>query len=179
MCIITTAAAGSTTAAIVANAAIVASVISAGVAAYGQVQASSAQNKQAEYQAKVAQYNADVATDQAEDARERGQIQADLHRRKVAGLKGKQRSIFGASGVSLSSGTAVDVVADTAEVGEFDAQNILANAERDAYGYETQADNFTLQSNLARAKKTDPTLGVVSTALSAGGPVAGKWYSLT
>jgi hypothetical protein len=160
-------------------ASIAASVLAAGVGAYGMVKQSEAQNKQAEYQGKVAQVNADTAADQAADARERGQIQADLHREKVGRLVGKQRSIYGASGVSLSSGTPLDTVVDTAEMGEFDAQNILANAEREAYGYQTQADNYLMKGNLERSKKSSPWVGVASTALSAGGQVANKWYSLT
>jgi hypothetical protein len=87
----------------------------------------------------MAKYQQKVAQGQARDAIDRGQAAEDAHRRKVAQFAGKQRATMGASGVELTSGSFADVLQDTAMLGELDALTIRSNAQREAYGYQSQA----------------------------------------
>jgi hypothetical protein len=124
--------------------------VSAAVAAGGAVAQGRAANKQATYQAAVERNNAQIATWQAADAVDRGRIEEQNQRLKVARLAGTQRTAFASSGVELGSGSPLDVLMDTQQLGELDALTIRSNAEREAYGYRTQSSNLTAQSGLTR-----------------------------
>lgn len=149
--------------------------LSTGMAMAAQKKQADAANASANYQANVAAINSQHAQSQADDARKRGAIAANEQREKTSRLIGKQRTIAAASGLSVSSGTTLDVFGETASMGEWDAQKILGNAEREAYGYETQSTNFMNKSNLARSKKVDPTMGMIATGLAGVSKVANTW----
>ena len=84
-------------------------------------------------------YNARVAEIQAQDALQRGKEDEALYRLGVKSLMGSQTADFAGQNVDVTSGTAVDVRADTAYLGELDAQTIRRNAQREAWGYSVQA----------------------------------------
>ena len=60
-----------------------------------------------------------------------------------------------ANGIDVNSGSAVNVRASSAEVGELNALNIRANAARQAYGFQTQASQQTGQSQLYAAESSN------------------------
>jgi len=74
----------------------------------------------------------------------------------------------------------LDVVLDTAELGELDALTIRSNAEREAYGFRVQASNFGAEAGLTQmageAKAQAAKISSFSTVLSGAGSVASKWY---
>ena len=141
-------------------------VVGTGVSAYGQYQ-------QGEYQSKVAQNNAFVQRQLAQRALQRGEREEQRHRMQVAKVKGDQRAAFGASGRDIS-GSASDILVDTAEMGELDALMIRSNAADDAYAYEVGAVNSRAQGKLARRRGV---YGAAGTLLSGGGRVGSQWYN--
>lgn len=105
---------------------------STAVSAYGQYQ-------QSRYQSDIAKYNADVADNSAKDAINQGNAQASQQRQRARQLAGTQAATMAANGVDLGGGTATDIFADTAGMGELDALTTVNNAQRQAYGLEAQA----------------------------------------
>lgn len=150
------------------------------LSAYGQQQAGKAQAAQARYNAAVQRNNQIVANQLAADSIKRGEIEEKQHRLQVAQLKGRQKTVLAASGIETDSGSALDILSDTAEIGELEALTIRNNAEREAHGFKTQASNFAAssQNNLLAADNAESagTSGAFSTLLGGAGSVASKWY---
>lgn len=103
-----------------------------------------------ESQATLADYNAQVASLQAQDAIIRGTQEENRFRTGVRALIGSQRADFAASGVDVGFGSAVDVQADAAFLGEMDALQIRTNAAREAWGFKVQAEDSRARAGIAR-----------------------------
>lgn len=116
-----------------------------GVSSYQQ---GKAQQAQYNYQAKVNEENARIAQENANVQRQQGIEEARLQRIKAASTIGSQKAAMAANGVDVTQGTAVDVIADTAAIGELDALQTQYNYEAKARSYEAQANNFQNQANL-------------------------------
>lgn len=168
------------TLAVVAVAATVAATL---VSAYGKHVAGKTEQAKANYQAGVDKNNQTISERNAADARERGKIDERAHRVKISQLKGRQRASMGASGIELDSGSALDILSDTAEIGELEALTIRNNAERDAVNFENQAANYGVSSRNAiiggKAKKSAANLAAFGTLISGGGKAAGQHLSLS
>jgi opacity protein-like surface antigen len=187
MCVVT---AAMMTAAGVSSSAATAAAISANLTlastafqVYGQYQQGKAQQAQYDYQAQVDRNNAQIAEWQAQDALRRGEIEEKQHRIKVGQLAGRQRSVLAASGVDVSSGSALDILGDTAELGELDALTIRSNAAREAYNYRVQASNSQASSALSslagQNARTSSYIGATSSLLGGATSMADKWYKWT
>jgi hypothetical protein len=109
-----------------------------------------AQQKAAESQAQVLDFNANVADLQAKDAVERGAEAESRFRSTIRGAIGSQRAGFAAANIDVSFGSAVDVQADAAFLGELDALTIRTNAAREAWGYQVQAADIRKRADVAR-----------------------------
>lgn len=146
----------------------------------GQQAAGAQQANSLRYQADVDRNNAILADRQAADAIDRGKNDEMMHRIKIGQLKGTQLNAFAKNGVTLDSGSPLDVLSDTAQVGELEALTIRNNAEREASGYRQGAQNYrsSAQNNLIGAKnaKSSATTSVFTTALGTAGTVANRWY---
>lgn len=112
--------------------------------------AGEAGQRAADSQGELADYNANVATLQADDAIARGVEEEQRFRTKVRASIGAQRVGFAAGNIDVSSGSAADVQADAAYLGELDALTISGNAAREAWGYKTQAEDLTRRGQIAR-----------------------------
>jgi hypothetical protein len=151
-----------------ATAALVLTAVGGTMSAYGQYQSG-------KYQEKVAKNNAIIQGRMAEDALKRGQTAEDKHRDRVAQFKSQQAAKMGAAGIDLGVGSATDLLADTAMMGELDALTIRSNAQREAYGHDVQAQNYLSQGELA---KSQGTYGAISTLLTTAGSAAASWGKL-
>jgi len=98
----------------------------------------------------LADYNAQVADLQAQDAIARGADEEHRFRTRVRGAIGAQRAGFAASNIDVGYGSAVDVQADAAYLGELDALTIKTNAAREAWGYEVQGEDLRRRGQIAR-----------------------------
>lgn len=136
-----------------------------GVAAVGAYQ-------QSQTAKQVAANNAITAENQAKDAERRGELAAQDAQRQGAALASKQRSMFAARGLDLSSGTTGDILDQTAFFTDMDAQTARDNAAKEAWARRSQSANFSAEAAAQR-----PWLSASSTMLSGAGNVADRWYS--
>lgn len=111
----------------------------------------------------LGEYNAAAAEKQAEDALLRGREDEQRFRQGVKMLIGSQKAGFAGQGVDVSSGSALDVQADAAFLGELDALTIETNAQREAWGYRVQAENYRrggqMQQQASRFNAAGTVLG--------------------
>ena len=126
----------------------IAAVASTAISIPATIQQGKSQEAMYNYQAKVNQENAKIAQENANVQRQQGIEEARLQRIKAASTIGAQKTAMAANGVDVTQGTAVDVIADTAAIGELDALQTQYNYEMKARGYEAQAGNFQNQANL-------------------------------
>ena len=125
--------------AIVYGAIALSTVVSAGAAIHqGQVQSD------------IADANARLQRFAAKDALARGAVEEQRIRERASIFAGRQRAILAASGVQLDTGSALDILEDTARTAELDALTRRANAEREAFGLSTQAGISETQSDAFR-----------------------------
>ena len=155
------------------------SAIGTVVSIAGAAQQASAQAAAFKYQSAVAANNQIIAQRAAEDARKRGELEANIQRQRSRLLVGQQRAALAGAGVLTDVGSALDLSADTAGLGELDALTIQSNAEREAIGFETQGMNFEAESRLtaasARQARTEGLFKVGGTLLTGFSSVASKW----
>lgn len=151
-----------------------------------------------ESEAELVEYNAAVARIQAADAIQRGEEEANRFRSQVRVLIGSQRAGFAGGNIDVGYGSAVDVQADAALLGELDALTIRTNAGREAWGFQVQAEDLTTRAEIARqegaaaaetgrltrstlraqgsAAARSGTIGAVGTLIGAGGSLLGARY---
>lgn len=112
--------------------------------------------------------NAQIADLQAQDALERGDIDAKKMKRKTEQVIGSQRTSLAAQGVDVNKGSALDVQADAAYLGELDALTIKNNAAKEAWGYKVQASDYRSRG---KAAKREGEFGAYTTILGSAGSV--------
>jgi len=105
-----------------------AKIIFSAISAIGSTISALSQLQQARYQSNMADYNAQVAAQDARYKKDLSVIELSQHSDRVKRLKSKQQVGLLASGVTLE-GSALDLLADTAAAGEFDAQLIEFEGE--------------------------------------------------
>jgi hypothetical protein len=86
-------------------------------------------------------YNARLAEAQARDAVLRGREEEIRFREAGEGLLAEQRADYAGQGVVIDTGSPVDVYTDTSYQLELDALMIRTNAAREAWGFQTEAEN--------------------------------------
>lgn len=151
MCIISGITAGGVLTALKAVTAVVAVASTAASTIMGVISANNqakAQEEQYNYQAQVNQQNAKISQEKAAEEKQQGIEEARLQRIKASQVIGSQKTAMAANGVDITQGTALDVIEDTAAMGELDALQTRANYERKAQALETQAGNYENQSAL-------------------------------
>ena len=104
-------------------------------------QQAGAQAGMANYQAQVARNNQMIADSYAQRALQQGKVDEQNQRLKTASALGTQRAALASQGADVDSGSPLDLQADTARTGEYNAQAIRNNAAAKAYGYRVQAFN--------------------------------------
>jgi hypothetical protein len=159
-----------------------ATTVASGVmAAGGAIKQGQAAKAQAAYQSAVERNNATIAGWQAEDATKRGAIAEQRQRLATSRLAGAQRAAYGSSGVALTSGSPLDVLTDTAMLGELDALTIRSNAEREAYGFRAQQGNLMAQSGLTQMAGRDAVqasyIGAGSSLLSSAATAGDRYQT--
>ena len=149
--------------------------------AQGQRHAAAAKANEYRYQAQVDDNNRKVALWKAQDAKDRGAKDEAALRVKVAQLKGRQKSALAASGVEIGDGSALDILGDTAALGELDALTIRSNSEREAYEQKVNASNLAANASMKRMGADNAIIagriGATTSLLSGAGSIASKWQS--
>lgn len=106
------------------------------------------QKEHARAQKAITDANARIARMQAQDAKERGHVAIARFRMKGKKVLGSQIAAMAASGIRVDFGSAQDVLQETMDVVELEVLTIKNNAAREALGYLTRADAFTLRGEL-------------------------------
>lgn len=123
--------------------------------AMGSSQSAGAQAGAYTYNSEIAQQNQEIANQNAELASESGEQQAAAQELKNRATVGSIKANQAASGIDVNQGSAVDVRASAAELGQLDAMNIRAEAARQAYAYQNQAQSYGEQSALDLASASN------------------------
>lgn len=121
----------------------------------GIEQQAAAQAGMASYQAQVARNNQMIAEGYARRALQQGQVDEQNRRLKTAAALGSQRASLASQGGDVDSGSPLDLQADTARLGEYDAQAIRSNAALKAYGYRVQGYNDAADAGRADLQAAD------------------------
>lgn len=132
-----------------------------------QQQQAQQQKASAEYSAEVAQRNQELAQEQAASVKRQGYDDAQRQRLKAAGMIGTQRAIAGASGITVDTGSNLDLTMETAEKGELDALAIQQQSLDKSHNLQIQGWNSGQQAQAYawQADNTNPTNAIVGTAL--------------
>ncbi len=139
----------------------------------------------ANYQAQVARNNQIIAEQTADAEIVAGQRAAEMESLKTAAKVAKVKAAFGARGVDVSTGSALEVQASERELGKLDAETVLSNAQMRAYGYRSRAVSYGAQAGLYDAQgrayrasgedaRTASRFRATSTLLSAASSLAGS-----
>lgn len=139
--------------------AVAVAVIGAGVSAYGSYE-------QGQSAKKAAEYNAEMNQRAADDALQRGSIEAARVKENTRKLISSQIAASGASGFDSSTGTSLDLSVEAKGYGELDALTTINNAQRQASGMDAQA---TLDRFQGSASARAGTISAAGTLISAAG----------
>ena len=147
----------------------------------GQRQQAKAAEASARFNAQVQRNNAIVAEQQAGAARDVGKVKAAQEQLRARQLIGEQRAGIAGAGVTVGTGSAAQLVEDTAGIGQISATNQRAIAAREALGFTTQAQQFRAQAGLTLAEGSNRASAINAQAsaslLTGVGSVATKWRS--
>lgn len=159
--------------------AIGASVLGGVIQADGQAQQARAASQAAAYNAQVSERNSKVALQNADLAMQAGNTQIEQQELKNRAVFGEVRANQGASGIDVGSGSFKDVRKSVDVLGQEDALNIRANAVKEAYGYQTQAQGYDAQGNLQKAESknalTAGNYAVAGTLLGSASHAGSQW----
>jgi hypothetical protein len=108
---------------------------------------------------------------QAQDALARGGIEEQRYRRQVAQIAGMQKTQIGARNVARS-GTALDILTDTATIGEEDVLTLRNESAREAWGYRTRADE---SRRWGATQRRNANGRATATLVSGGAQAYGQW----
>lgn len=135
----------------------------AGVSATGAYNMAAAQRAALQNQGQIASW-------QATQAQVVGDQQAAASGMHTEQVLGQQAAGLAANGVTLNSGSAVDLMASTKFMGLRDQMTIRDNALRTAWAYQTEANvDKTMAGNIS------PDMSAASSLLGGASQVAGTW----
>ena len=131
-------------------------------------------------QAAMAESNARIAEAGAQSVLLQGRQQAGALTLQAGQLKSRQRVALAANGVDLGVGSAAELQASTDVMAGIDANTLLANAVRSAWGYRAQGVNYQNEALVARAsaKAVKPGAGLAASLLSGASNVAASWLAM-
>lgn len=135
----------------------------------GQIQANKTAQAQANYTNAVNQRDAEIAEQNARDTIDQGIKDQEEARREYKAKVGQLATQYGAGNVTLDSGSTMDMLVDTAEVGELEALDIGANAQRQAQSYLTDAQDLRNAGTMALNTAEQQTSGLSTASMLFGG----------
>lgn len=135
-----------------------------------------ANNQAAQYQQDVADQNAKMDKQQAANALAEGSYQSDQARIRGQLQKGSQIAALAANNVDITTGSAADILGDTAMFTEQDRQQAQINAAAKAYGYDIDALNQKGNGQFAQWQAdTNNTAAMIKGVSSIAGSAYGAY----
>jgi hypothetical protein len=118
-------------------------------------------------------YNANSLQNQGVSAIDQGATAMQIQANKAAQVVGTAKADVGASGTTLDNGgSSGKIVAQDAQMGALDTAQINANAQRTAWGFDTQATLARAQAEAAQ-KSADLSKGLLTGSTLAGAAWSG------
>lgn len=132
-------------------------------------------------QANIDDINARQAEDTAQTVLMAGQRTVQRSQMSTAALKARQKVNMAANGGDLGVGSNAEILTSTDIEGEIDAGTLAVNAVRDAWGYRTQATNYSNAARLKRAgaNAINPNGAFTTSLMGSAGSVAKGWYDMS
>jgi len=152
------------------------SLVSTAVQTFGMIRQSSAASAESRYRSGIAANNAIIAEQNAQIALQKGEADIADKRRETRQLIGLQKAQLAAQGFDISQGSSIDILGDTAALGELDVLRIEEDAQNRAANFRHQASGFQAESTLGRfASKNQKTAGTLkaTSTLITGATTAG------
>lgn len=109
----------------------------------------------------------------AQDSINRNRVAEERQREKTSLLAARQKAVMGANGLDLTSGSPLDIIGDTAALGEMDALTIHNNGERERDFHLANANKAAMQGKVAADTGQFQMAGAALGGISS---VADKWY---
>jgi hypothetical protein len=116
----------------------------------GAFEQSAAIKARGEYQSIIGGINAKIANLKSREVLEQGDIAASRQNLKTDATVGAERAIQGASGTDVATGSNALVRTATQGAGAMDELTIRNNAQRQAFGYQTEAISDTAAGQMAK-----------------------------
>ncbi len=137
-------------------------------------------------QARIQEQNSQRARDEAEATTKAGAQEEDKLRDRLRAIQGAQAAGYGASNLSLASGSPLAVSADTAVQGDEDIATYDQNTARRKFALVNQAQDYELNARLTRqsgqnqasALRSSGNAALAGSVFSAAGTVANKWTNM-
>jgi len=132
--------------------AVIAAIAGTATAAYGQYQQGQAADARGRAEKDWHNYNAEISRRQAKEAEQKALADARLHSKRTRAIQAKLRAGYGASGVSMSDGSPLAVLEQSAVDAELDRLLILREGLLQSQGYESQAALDVGAGSMARLR---------------------------
>lgn len=126
------------------------SLAAGGLSAYSSIKAGQSAKAAGEYNAQVAENQSKAEEWAGHDAAERGADAAARRREDARRFASSQVAGFGAAGIDVTTGTPLDILAETAGLGETDALMEINNARRESFGHQVNATSYRSQAGIDR-----------------------------
>ncbi len=123
-----------------------------GLRALGSFTGGASARQAARFNARVAENSAELSRRLAEDARRRGQVEEQRRRLESAQQRGRLAAALSARGIDSASGSPLQVLGDRAALGELDALEVRAEAEREAFQHLLRRSAYLNESSLSRSR---------------------------
>lgn len=133
---------------------------------FGSIFQAGAMLKQGEYAAKAAEYNARVLEQEKQYQLKKAKLEEEQFLKQGEGIKGRIRSGYGAGGVSVNSGSPVEVLFDTEDQIAYDAALIRYGGQVNAARYQSQANMARYQGQVSKYTSRIGAAGTLLTGLT-------------
>lgn len=158
---------------------LVATVASAAVGAYGQIQQGNAQYRAEMYNAQIADRNAQAARDEEVNVQDKAAIERRRLGERVRAEKGDLNAKFTAMGLDPGFGTPADLTGDVQQAYNIDRSILGRNEITDLQTLDKQVADYTdsaKQSRMAgKGALQAGRIGAVGTILSSAANVSSRW----
>lgn len=112
------------------------------------IESSNNAKAQYNYQAELDKRNSIIAQNNADNLRQEGIEETRMKRIQTIQSIANQQVGMAANNIDVSTGTPLDIIEDTAAIGELEANTIRYKSEQNAQSYENQAYNYNQQASL-------------------------------
>ena len=157
------------------------SILGTLLGAKGEATSGQAQQEQLLFRAGLANINAKIAEQNANYAVDQGEMQAGKYGLEARARAGQIKAAQASSNLDVNTGSAKQVQESQHTVSQIDLNQIRTNANKVAWDYEAQANQFKAQSMMDTKAAGDvgkaTGINIAQSFISGGASVASKWLA--